>query len=119
MSARGSVKPNGDTRFGSAACLAAASSAFEGTQPEFRQSPPILPFSISTTGTPNAAAAAATERPPEPAPRTPMSGVRGWVRALRLLPLGRRRERGRARLLRAQPLHRDRNERDDAERRKS
>ena len=56
-----------------ARALAAAISAFDGTQPELRQSPPILPFSISTTGTPNAAAAAATERPPEPAPITQMS----------------------------------------------
>ena len=51
-------------------------SAFDGTQPVLRQSPPILCFSISTTGTPNAAAAAATDRPPEPAPITQMSGVR-------------------------------------------
>ena len=32
--------------------LAAAISAFDGTQPVLRHSPPILPFSISTTGTP-------------------------------------------------------------------
>ena len=59
-----------------AARLAAAISAFDGTQPVLRHSPPILPFSISTTGTPNAAAAAATDSPPEPAPMTQMSGVR-------------------------------------------
>jgi len=35
-----------------------------------------LCFSISTVGTPKAAAAAATDRPPEPAPITQMSGVR-------------------------------------------
>src|SRR6266481_3588818 len=55
--------------------LPAAISDFEGTQPVLRHSPPILPFSTSTTGTPKAAAAAATERPPEPAPMTQMSGV--------------------------------------------
>src|SRR2546423_9999360 len=56
--------------------LPAAIRDFEGTQPVLRHSPPILPFSMSTTGTPNAAAAAATERPPEPAPITQISGVR-------------------------------------------
>src|SRR6202030_1755650 len=35
----------------------------------------MRPFSISTTETPNAAAAAATERPPEPAPITQISGL--------------------------------------------
>src|SRR5262249_59279610 len=58
------------------ACFAAATSAFEGTQPVLRHSPPILSFSINTTDTPNAAAAAATERPPEPAPMTQMSGCK-------------------------------------------
>src|SRR6266446_7087221 len=53
--------------------LPAAISDFEGTQPVLRHSPPILPFSISTTGTPKAAAAAATTRPPEPAPMTQRS----------------------------------------------
>src|SRR6476619_247004 len=46
----------------------------------------MRPFSINTTGTPNAAAAAATERPPAPAPITHRSGRsssmmnadRGW-----------------------------------------
>src|SRR5262245_43600261 len=56
--------------------LPAATRDLEGTQPVLRHSPPILPFSMSTTGTPNAAAAAATERPPEPAPITQISGVR-------------------------------------------
>ena len=56
--------------------LPAAISAFEGTQPVLRHSPPILSFSINTTDTPNAAAAAATERPPEPAPMTQMSGCK-------------------------------------------
>src|SRR5215471_15643469 len=56
--------------------LPAAMSDLEGTHPVFRHSPPILPFSISTTGTPKAAAAAATDRPPEPAPMTQMSGVK-------------------------------------------
>src|SRR5262249_59341106 len=36
----------------------------------------MRPLSISTTGTPNAAAAAATERPPGPAPMTHRSGLR-------------------------------------------
>src|SRR5262249_35504575 len=36
----------------------------------------MRPLSISTTGTPNAAAAAATERPPAPAPMTHRSGFR-------------------------------------------
>src|SRR5882672_3189094 len=57
------------------ACLAAASSDFDGTHPKLRQSPPMRPFSTSTTGTPKAAAAAATDRPPEPAPMTQMSGL--------------------------------------------
>src|SRR5436189_4737989 len=56
--------------------LPAAISDLEGTQPVLRHSPPILPRSMSTTGTPNAAAAAATERPPEPAPITQRSGVK-------------------------------------------
>ena len=55
--------------------LAAASSAFDGTQPVLRQSPPILWRSISTTDTPKAAAAAATDRPPEPPPITQISGL--------------------------------------------
>src|SRR3954463_1165165 len=54
--------------------FAAAISDFDGTQPVLRHSPPIRPFSTSTTGTPKAAAAAATERPPEPPPMTQMSG---------------------------------------------
>src|SRR5690606_12276613 len=69
------VTPKPAERCMSAARLAAASRAFEGTQPVLRQSPPILCFSISTVETPKAAAAAATDRPPEPAPITQMSGV--------------------------------------------
>ncbi len=60
----------------SAARLPAASSAFDGTQPVLRQSPPILCFSISTQETPKAAAAAATDKPPEPPPITQRSGLR-------------------------------------------
>src|SRR5215218_5078887 len=52
-----------------------ASKALEGTQPALRQSPPIRPLSTSTTGTPKAAAAAATDNPPEPAPITQRSGL--------------------------------------------
>ena len=70
------MTPNWPALRAASARFAAAMSAFEGTQPTLRHSPPILPFSISTTGTPNAAAAAATESPPEPAPITQMSGVR-------------------------------------------
>src|SRR5947207_15816060 len=55
--------------------LAAANKAFDGMQPVLRQSPPILRRSISTVGTPNAAAAAATDNPPGPPPITQMSGV--------------------------------------------
>src|SRR6478735_1880025 len=61
------------------ACLAAAISDFDGTQPVLRHSPPILPCSMRTTGTRNAAAAAATESPPEPPPMTQISGVRTSV----------------------------------------
>src|SRR6266851_6614652 len=58
-----------------AARLAAANIAFDGIHPVLRQSPPILWRSISTVGTPNAAAAAATDRPPGPPPITQRSGV--------------------------------------------
>jgi hypothetical protein len=43
-----------------------------------------LPFSTSTTETPNDAAAAATVSPPEPAPITQMSGVNNLVMKQRL-----------------------------------
>src|SRR5215475_767609 len=111
------------------ACLAAAISDFEGTQPVLRHSPPILLFSTSTTGTPKAAAAAATERPPEPAPITQMSGckrsampspgdARGKTRivdraASRITHYPSARVRRRPC---AQPLHHHRNERENAER---
>src|SRR5262245_65866665 len=68
--------PKARARAMARAWLAAAISAFDGTQPVLRHSPPSLPFSMSTTETPKAAAAAATDRPPEPAPITQMSGVR-------------------------------------------
>ena len=55
------------------AALALASRALDGTQPVFRQSPPIVPGSISTVRAPSSAAPAATERPAEPAPRMQMS----------------------------------------------
>src|ERR1700742_3102526 len=55
--------------------LAAASNAFDGTQPVLRHSPPMTPRSINTVGTPKAAAAAATDRPAAPPPMTQMSGV--------------------------------------------
>src|SRR5665647_1385917 len=53
------VTPNAPEFCISAARLAAASKAFDGTQPVLRQSPPILCRSIRTVGTPKAAAAAA------------------------------------------------------------
>jgi hypothetical protein len=59
-------------RAASAAC-AAARSAFDGTQPKLRQSPPISVRSINTVLAPNCDAPAATVRPPEPAPMTQMS----------------------------------------------
>src|SRR5215510_152528 len=95
--------------------LPAAISDLEGTQPVLRHSPPILPFSMSTTGTPNAAVAAATERPPEPAPITQMSGVK--TSATPLLACSGEGCRARARMTRAQPLHEDRDERKRTERR--
>ena len=55
------------------AAFAAASSAFDGTQPLFRQSPPMRPASNSTTRAPNCAAPAATLSPPDPPPMTQMS----------------------------------------------
>src|SRR5262249_3964506 len=96
--------------------LPAAISDLEGTQPVLRHSPPILPRSISTTGTPNAAAAAATERPPEPAPITQMSGLRTSATP----PLKRSGETRGAlarvtRLESLQPLHNNRDQRERAE----
>src|SRR3954471_12860955 len=95
--------------------LPAAISDLEGTQPVLRQSPPILPFSISTTGTPNAAAAAATERPPEPAPITQMSGLRTSATP----PRGCLSERrgALARVTPPQPLQDNRDQRERAQRR--
>src|SRR6185312_17473488 len=58
------------------AMAAAASSAFDGTQPALRQSPPMAPRSISTTSRPSCAAPAATTSPAEPAPTMQTSGVR-------------------------------------------
>src|SRR6266508_6530034 len=75
MSAARADTPKTAASASTRARLPAAISDFEGTQPVLRHSPPILAFSINTTGTPKAAAAAATERPPEPAPITQMSGV--------------------------------------------
>ncbi len=51
----------------------AASSALLGTQPKFRQSPPIRSRSTSATFTPSCAATAVTESPAEPAPITTRS----------------------------------------------
>src|SRR5450755_4239084 len=67
--------------------LAAASKAFDGTQPVLRQSPPILCRSTSTTGTPKAVAAAATDKPPEPPPITQISGLIVSAMSFRFSPL--------------------------------
>ena len=50
------------------ACFPAAIIAFEGTHPEFRQSPPISSASKRTTDRPNCAAPDAIDNPAEPAP---------------------------------------------------
>src|SRR4029079_3998902 len=55
--------------------LAAASKAFDGTQPALRLSPPILRLSTRTVGTQKAVLAAATDNPPGPPPITQMSGL--------------------------------------------
>src|ERR1022692_833817 len=81
------VTPNGAALRMICARLAAASKAFDGTQPVLRQSPPILCRSTSTTGTPKAAAAAATDKPPEPPPITQMSGLRVSAMSFKFLPL--------------------------------
>ena len=60
------------------AAAAAAIRLLDGTQPTFRQSPPMAPRSISTTDAPSCTAPAATLRPAEPAPMTQRSGVRVW-----------------------------------------
>src|SRR6185436_712909 len=56
------------------AALAAAISALDGTQPKFRQSPPMRSRSTRTTERPSCAAPAATTRPAEPPPTTQTSG---------------------------------------------
>src|SRR3954470_2622165 len=55
------------------AAFAAASSAFDGTQPVLRHSPPISARSISTVRTPSWAAIAAVVSPAAPAPITQIS----------------------------------------------
>src|SRR5262249_51610551 len=67
--------PNAGAPRMASARFAAASNAFEGTDPVLRLSPPIAWRSISTVGTPKAAAAAAADKPPGPAPITQISGV--------------------------------------------
>src|SRR5581483_3149594 len=57
------------------AAFAAAISAFDGTQPKLRQSPPMRSRSISTTSRPSCAAPEATTSPAEPPPTTQTSGV--------------------------------------------
>src|ERR1019366_1910361 len=110
------ITPNGPAFRISSARLAAASKAFDGTQPVLRQSPPILCRSTSTTGTPKAAAAAATDKPPEPPPITQMSGLSVSAMPLMLLPaiitqISHRRARARA-----QSFHHYRHQGEQAER---
>src|SRR5215207_4776904 len=104
----------------------AAISAFDGTQPTLRQSPPMRSRSMRTTGTPNEAAIAATDKPPAPAPITQRSGFSTSLKGERsaesssVRMLGRRRRGLRHRRVRrpAAPVaHDDRDQRHDAERR--
>ena len=62
--------PNSFERFTCDNSLAERISAFDGTQPVFKQSPPILCFSISVTLAFTAAAMYEVTRPAEPAPMT-------------------------------------------------
>src|SRR5690606_36637353 len=108
---------------------AAAIRAFDGTQPALRQSPPICRRSMSTTGTPRAAAAAATDRPAEPAPTMHRSGRKVSVmahspvvsgrglrdRAIRVEPLVASLVEA-LEAAREQPAHQRRQEGDEAER---
>src|SRR6185437_4304855 len=75
--------PKGALSRMSAARRAAASRAFDATQPELRRPPPMADLSISTTGTARPAAAVATARPAGPAPMTQRSVFRSS--AMRLL----------------------------------
>src|SRR5262245_43345705 len=74
MVARSTAIPKAGAALMLATRLAAAINDFDGTQPTLRHSPPILEFSISATDAPKDAAAAATDRPPAPAPMTQISG---------------------------------------------
>ena len=65
--------PNGALARRAYAMCAAAIRLFDGTQPVFRQSPPILSASISTVRRPSWAAPEATDSPAEPPPITQMS----------------------------------------------
>ena len=62
--------PNSALRFWCAMNFAVRISAFEGTQPVFRQSPPMLPFSTRATFALTAAAMYAATSPADPAPIT-------------------------------------------------
>jgi hypothetical protein len=73
--------PKGPARRMVCATFAAAISDFDGTQPVLRQSPPILPASISTVRAPSCTAPAATDSPPEPAPITQMSASSVRIKA--------------------------------------
>ena len=68
----GNVSPNSAPSRADAQTRAARIIPFEGTQPTFRQSPPIRCRSISATFAPMPAATAAVTSPAVPAPITTM-----------------------------------------------
>src|ERR1700727_801304 len=71
----------------------AARSALLGTQPKFRQSPPMRSRSISVTRSPSWAATAVTDRPAAPAPMTARST--SGIRTPPLLPCDRQQRQHR------------------------
>ena len=71
-SATALCSPYSLARFIWASILAVLISALEGTQPVFRQSPPISCFSTRVTFALTTAAISAATSPPDPAPMTTM-----------------------------------------------
>src|SRR5262249_167079 len=92
--------------------FAAASSAFEGTDPVLRLSPPIASRSISTVGTPKAAAAPPAHHPPRRAPITQFSGAG----VSPMPPTGPARASCSGTRARPPIFHHDRHQREQAER---
>src|SRR5262249_2690761 len=86
----GAESPNADACAMARARLPAAISDFDGMQPVLRQSPPTLPFPTTTPETPKAAARAAPDSPPGPAPMTQRSGFKSSGMARRTKQEGRR-----------------------------